>query len=89
MIQVICNENVVEVLRNPEQYVDFREDKVLIRHYGEDTSNPTYIMIGQDEYDKFYLVIEDNDTSEDIYTSENESLEDLFNKLLQEIIQED
>jgi uncharacterized membrane protein len=89
MIQVVCNENIEEVLRNPEQYVDFREDKVLIRYYGEDTSNPTYIMIGQDEYDKFYLVIEDNDTSEDVYTSENESLEDLFNKLLQEIIQED
>lgn len=89
MIQVICNENIEEVLRNPEQYVDFREDKVLIRYYGQDTSNPTYIMIGQDEYDKFYLVIEDNDTSEDVYTSENESLEDLFSKLLQKIMQED
>lgn len=89
MLKVECPENIEEVLRNPEQYVDFREDKVLVRYYGKDTSNPTYIMIGQDEYDKFYLVIEDNDTSEDVYTSENESLEDLFNKLLQEIMQED
>jgi hypothetical protein len=89
MIQVMCNENIEEVLLNPSEYVDFREDKALIRYYGKDKSNPTYILVGQDEYDKFYLVIEDNDVSEDVYLAENETLLSVFVRLLEKIIKED
>ena len=88
MIEIICKENIEEILTNPSEYVDFDYDKCLIRYYGKDVANPTYILIGQDENDKFYLTVEDNDVSEDYYIEDGQTLKELYDKLLDEIIKE-
>ena len=86
MIQVICKDNIEEVLSSPQDYVDSSEDLVLLRiFHSSDIVNPTYIMIGCDEYGKYYLVVEDNDVSEDYPLSDGETLSELFVKLLNEI----
>ena len=89
MIEIICKENIEEILTNPSEYVDFDYDKALIKYYGKDVTNPTYILIGQDENDKFYLTVEDNDVSEDYYVEYGHTLKELFCELLEEVQKED
>ena len=85
MIQVICKHNIEDVLAFPQNYIDSSEDLVLLKIYHpSDISNPTYIMIGCDEYEKYYLVVEDNETSSDYYPEDGETLSELFEKLLDE-----
>ena len=85
MIQVVCKENIEEILMFPQYYVDSSEDLALLRIYDkDDINNPTYIMIGCDENEKYYLVVEDNDVSEDYPLSDGETLLELFEKLLNE-----
>ena len=86
MIQVVCKENIEEVLTNPQYYVDDSEDLALLRVYHkEDITNPTYIMIGCDESEQYYLVVEDNEASADYIPEDGETLSELFEKLLNEI----
>lgn len=86
MIQVICKENIEEVLMHPRYYVDDSEDLALLRVYHkEDVANPTYIMIGCNEHERYYLVVEDNETSADYIPEDGETLLELFEKLLHEI----
>ena len=83
MIQVVCKENIEEILMFPQYYVDSSEDLALLRIYDkDDVNNPTYIMIGCDEHNKYYLVVEDNETSEDYIPEDGETLSELFEKLL-------
>ena len=77
-----------EILTNPYEYVDNSQDIVLAEIYeDEEIDNPIYIMIGSDEWEDYYLVVEDNDTSEDIYPEDDETLLDLYIRLLEEIAQ--
>lgn len=86
MIQVICKHNIEDVLISPQDYVDSSEDLVLLKIYNpSDIANPTYLMIGCDEYEKYYLVVEDNETFEDYIPEDGEGLTELFTKLLNEI----
>lgn len=83
MIETLCKENIEEVLKNPRDYVDSSEDIVLLKiHHSDDISNPTYIMLGVDEYDKYYLVVEDNDVSEDYVPKDEATLLELFDEIL-------
>jgi hypothetical protein len=85
MIQVVSNNNIEDILTFPQYYVDSSQDLALLRIYhSNDINNPTYIMIGCDEYDKYYLVVEDNETSEDYIPEDGQSLTELFEKLLDE-----
>ena len=90
LVEILCKENIEEVLMDPEHYVDDTQDVVLLRIIDEDdVSNSTYIMIGQDEQDeRYYLVVEDNDVSEDYYPEDSETLSELYEKLLYECIRE-
>lgn len=89
MIEIISKENIEEILTNPSEYVDFDFDKILIKYYGQDTDNPTWIFIGVDEDGKFYLTVEDNDVSEDYYMEGGQTLKELFSELLDKIQKED
>ena len=74
MIQVICKDDVEDVLAFPQNYVDDSQDLALLRIYHpSDITNPTYIMIGCDEYEKYYLVVEDNETSADYLPEDGET----------------
>lgn len=83
MIEVVHSENIEDILINPQDYVDSSEDVVLLKiHHSDDISNPTYIMLGVDEYDKYYLVVEDNDVSEDYIPKDGATLSELFDEIL-------
>lgn len=85
MIQVICKDNVEDVLAFPQYYVSSEQDLALLKIYHpSDIDNPTYIMIGCDEDEKYYLVVEDNETSADYLPEDGETLLNLFEKLLKE-----
>lgn len=85
MIQVICKDNVEDVLTFPQYYVGSDQDLVLLKIYHpNDIDNPTYIMIGCNEDEKYYLVVEDNETSADYYPEDGDTLSELFEKLLNE-----
>ena len=90
LIEVLCKENIEEVLMDPEHYVDDTQDIALLRIIDEDDgSNPTYIMIGQDEQnEQYYFVVEDNEMSEDYYPENSETLPELYERLLYECIRE-
>lgn len=89
LIEVMVKESIAEILEVPQDYVTPSEDLVLVRIYHTyDITNPTYIMIGCDEYEKYYLVVEDNDTSEDYLPAEGKTLQELFDELLKEITQQ-
>lgn len=82
-IESLRQENIEKILANPQDYVDSSEDIVLLRiRQSDDIDNPTYIMLGVDEYEKYYLVVEDNDVSEDYLPKDGETLLELFDKLL-------
>ena len=89
-IEILCKENVEEVLMYPQYYVDDTQDIALLRIiYDCDVSNPTYILVGQDEQDeRYYLVVEDNETSEDYYLEDSETLLELYERLLDECVNE-
>ena len=83
MIEVLCPEAVEEVLEYPKEYVDESADRILAKiHDPSDIENPIYIMIGMDEHGKCYLVIEDNDVSADYYPEDEETLLELYIKIL-------
>lgn len=89
MVEVLCKENLDEVLEDPQFYAVDWEDRALVRVFGENIDNPTYILIGQDEDDeRYYLVVEDNDISEDYYVEDGQTLEELFNELFEKIMVE-
>ena len=90
MIEVLCKENLDEVLEDPQFYAVDWEDRVLVRIFGKDVDNPTYILIGQNEDDeRYYLVVEDNDTSEDYYIEDGQTLYEVFYELFDKIRTED
>ena len=83
MIEVVHSENIEEILTNPHDYVNSSEDVVLLKiHHSNDIGNPTYIMIGVDEYEKYYLVVEDSEVSEDYIPKDGMTLLELFDELL-------
>ena len=88
LMKVLDIDLLEEILTNPYEYVNNSQDIVLAEIYeDEEIDNPIYIMIGSDEYEDYYLVVEDNDTSEDIYPEDEETLLELYIRLLEEIAQ--
>ena len=77
-IRVLCKDNVDEVLENPSEYVDETFDLPLVE------INKILIMVGKNEEDgRYYLVVEDDETSQDYYLNENESLIEKYEWLLE------
>ena len=77
MIKVLCKDNIEEVLNNPNDYVDETFDLPLVE------IDKVLIMVGKNEEDgRYYLVVEDDETSQDYYLNENESLIEKYEWLL-------
>ena len=87
-IEVLNENSIEEIMACPQQYIDTTQDVVLLRViYSGEANNPTYLMIGQDENTaEYYLVLEDNDTTEDFYPTENQTLVQLYEELLTKIV---
>ena len=67
-----------DIITNPEDYIDESQDLALIKIASVTSpSNPLLLMVGQDG-DSYYVVVEDNDTTEDIYPDDDETLMHVF-----------
>lgn len=82
-------EEVVRKLTHPEEYVTSDYDVPIMQIVTEDDpDNPTMILLGYDEtVGVYYLVVEDNDISEDYYCYDK-SLGDTFCDIIKDFIDE-
>ncbi len=79
-IENLARENIEEILNTPANFVDDTFDKALVKITDDDYS--WMILIGQNEdTGVYYLVVEDDEMSEDYYPEDDETLEELYNKL--------
>jgi hypothetical protein len=81
-IKVVCD-NLDELLDNPSQFV-WEKDALTLASVslGRGDFNPTYILMGYDE-DDYYFVVENDEMSEDVYLEEGENFRSKFEELIQ------
>lgn len=89
-IEQLCLLPPEDILEVPENYADPNFDVPLVRVTTKGLEdNPTLIMLGVDVTGKkkrCYLVVEDNDMSEDHYQKDDESLVTMYKELVQWIL---
>ena len=89
-IEQLCLLPPEDILEVPENYADPNFDVPLVRVTTKGLEdNPTLIMLGVDVTGKkkrYYLVVEDNDMSEDHYQKDDESLVTMYKELVQWIL---
>ena len=90
MIQLIRPE-MEKILKKPQAYVNDDQDLALVKITSvTNPKNPTLMMVGKDVFDgRFYIVVEDNDTSEDIYLEGKETLYSKFMELYNDFAMKD
>ena len=90
MIQLIRPE-MEKILKKPQAYVNDDQDLALVKIASvTNPNNPTLMMVGKDVFDgRFYIVVEDNDTSEDIYLEGKETLYSKFMELYNDFAMKD
>lgn len=87
----IVNENWEKILKKPNMYVDDDQDIVLIKIVpASSPNNATLLMVGKDVLDgRYYVVIEDNETSEDVYLEGKETLYNKFMEIYKDLSRKD
>lgn len=90
MIQLIRPE-MEKILKKPQAYVNDDQDLAIVKITSvTNPNNPTLMMVGKDVFDgRFYIVVEDNDTSEDIYLEGKETLYSKFMELYNDFAMKD
>lgn len=83
LTKVITFENVEEIFRSPEDYVDSSYDKALIKICANGRELFT-ILIGIDDNGDVYLVAEDDEVSEDYYPDAGETLWDVYERIIKD-----
>ena len=80
-----------KILKKPQAYVNDDQDLALVKITSvTNPNNPTLMMVGKDVFDgRFYIVVEDNDTSEDIYLEGKETLYLKFMELYNDFAMKD
>jgi hypothetical protein len=90
MIKLI-NNDWEKILKKPNNYVDDDQDLALVKIVpANNPKNPTLLMVGKDVFDgRFYIVVEDNETSEDIYLEGKETLYSKFMEIYKDLARKD
>ena len=85
------NPNWKKIIKNPKTWVDDIQDTVLMKIVSvTEPNNPLLLMIGQDVFTGgYYIVVEDNDVSEDVYPSQRESIYDTFMRIYRRHVKAD
>lgn len=83
LTEVITPEDVDEIFRSPEDYVDSSYDMPLIRILADGRKLFT-ILIGIDDNGDVYLVAEDNEVAEDFYPDAGETLWDVYERVIKD-----
>lgn len=87
-VVTIDDENIDDIFRYPADYVDNFYDRPLFKIWSDGKDLFT-ILIGMDDDEKVYLVAENDEVSEDFYPDENETLWDVYERLLDDWIPEE
>jgi hypothetical protein len=90
MIKIV-NENWEKILKKPNMYVDDDQDIVLVKIVPVSSpNNATLLIVGKDVLDgRYYVVIEDNETSEDVYLEGKETLYNKFMEIYKDLSRKD
>ena len=90
MIKIV-NENWEKILKKPNAYVGDDQDIVLVKITpASSKNNSTLLMVGKDVMDgRYYIVVEDNETSEDIYLEGKETLYSKFMSIYKDLSRKD
>ena len=85
------NPNWRKIVKKPRNWIDEFSDEAMIKIVPVATpNNPILIMVGKDVFtDGYYVVVEDNDVSDDIYPENGESLYDCFMRVYNKHVQVD
>ena len=80
-----------KILKKPHSYVGDEQDIVLVKITPVSSkNNSTLLMVGKDVMDgRYYIVIEDNETSEDIYLEGKETLYSKFMDIYKDLARKD
>lgn len=80
-----------KILKKPQKYINDSQDMVIVKIIpATNPNNPTMLMVGRDEFDgRFYVVVEDNDSSEDIYPENGDTLLTTFAKIYTDLTRKD
>ena len=90
MIKIV-NENWEKILKKPNVHVGDDQDIVLVKITpASSKNNSTLLMVGRDVMDgRYYIVVEDNETSEDIYLEGKETLYSKFMSIYKDLSRKD
>ena len=80
-----------KILKKPQKNINENQDMVIAKIIpATHPNNPTLLMVGKDEFDgRFYVVVEDNDSSEDIYPENGESIFATFERIYKDLARKD
>lgn len=73
-------ENMQDVFENPQDYAE-TDQNIVIGEFDENT----YLMIGTDDMKTFYFMWEDDETCQEYHLEGSESYEDLWNKMISDL----
>lgn len=87
LTEVIENENIDDIFFSPKDYVDESYDRPLIKIWADGKELFT-ILIGIDSDGNAYLVAEDDEVAEDFYPIEEETLWDVYERVIKDWVYE-
>lgn len=82
-----CDEIEIQALVHPEEYIDEHTDYEFAQFETENAAGGLIrFLMGVDDDGEYYLTVEDDNSANDYYAEDHETLEDVFYRLLTEII---
>ena len=79
--------NIFDILKYPDKFIDeYSDTEILTLPDCEAAGGILRILVGVDEDGRYYLVLEDDDTAEDVYPKDEETLMETFVRILDENI---
>ena len=70
---ITTKHNILDILKHPEDFIDeYSDTEIMALPDYEAAGGILRILVGVDEDGRYYLVLEDDDTAEDIYPKDEE-----------------
>lgn len=85
---ITTKHNILDILKHPEDFIDeYSDTEIMTLPDYEAAGGILRILVGVDEDGRYYLVLEDDDTAEDVYSKNEETLMETFVRILDENIE--
>ena len=84
---ITTKHNILDILKRPADFIDeYSDTEIMTLPDYEAAGGILRILVGVDEDSRYYLVLEDDDTAEDVYPRDEETLMETFVRVLDENI---